>query len=717
MIVKNNPREALSWCRLCEAGCGVRVEVDDRGIATSVSPDREHVVTRGFFCIKGHALVELLEDPRRIVQSMVRLPGAAPGAFVPLDYNAAIDQIAGKIINIARESGPDSIAFYHGNPAAFSWAAAVSNASLARIIGSGRFYTAGTIDCAERFALAEHCYGHPLLVTIPDIQHAKFILLLGANPAVSTWAQLTSAPRWREDVASMRRAGGAFVVVDPRRTETAALADRYIPIRPSTDADLLLAMVRIITDRKLEHRAFLQKHTRGFEAALATLAPYTLERASLRTGIPAGDIVRLAVEFATAPSGFAVGHSGLTMQSRGSLAEWAVILLNAACGRIDAPGGLLFNPGLLNLTKLGDRLLDRGAPLPAGEPPGTRRILDDLPCAGLAPAIESGRVRALISLAGNPAVTFPNAPRIARAMQKLELYAAIDPYINESTQYAHYLLPPTSMLEREDCVLLNSSFLTIPYTQWTPPVSTPPPGVRTEWWISHEIARRIPALPFREPGASLFRKLHFLRQRWMSRWILRLGPRRALQLMLLLYGEVGLATIRKHPHGLLLKRVAPGELLKRLRTPSGVIELFPQALHGLARHDEDHMSRLESSDGRFYLISTRRKGGMNTWLNHLASARRVDSSPTVSIHPADAATLNITDGRTVMITNETGSFEALASLSDNMARGVVAATHGFPVESLRGHFNHVTSDRDLDPLTGMPAFNGTRVSVRAAPER
>lgn len=703
-------REAPSYCRLCEAGCGVWVQRDGEGVATAVRPAREHPVTRGFFCTKGDALVELLRDPERVTSPLRRTAGSAPGAFERVSWEQALDEIASKIAAIARESGPDSVAFYQGNPLAFSWAGAVATTALARVIGTGRFYTAGSIDCAERFVLADGCYGHPLLVTIPDLAHSRYVLLLGANPAISTWAQLTSIPRWREEVAQMRKAGGKFVVVDPRRTETADAADEHVSILPGADADLLLAMASVILRRGLENRAFLERHTSGLDSVRPRILEVTPESTEITTGIGAAQIERLAVEFATATSGCAVGHSGLTMSARGSLAEWAVILLNALCGRIDAPGGLIFNPGVLDLVRLGDLLLDRAAPLPEGVHAPMRRILDDVPAVGLTEALETGRARALLIAAGNPAVTFPNASRMRRALERADLLVSIDPQLNETSRLAHYVLPPLSMLEREDCVLLNSSFLSVPYCQWTAAVSRPPAGVRSEWWISRELARRLPRLPSREPNGPWSRRAKLRMNAMLCRGLLALGERRVLRMALAAKGQVTLGKVASAPHGVLLRPNRAGELLRRLRTPDRKVNLAPPGILDLFAREEAHATTPEFP---LQLISRRRRGGMNSWLNGLPSARRVDPTLQVEIHPTDARRAGIGEGERVAVVSATGRFEGVATLSHRVRPGVVSAPHSLR-ERGASSFNDAVPDRPTDPWTGMPAYQGTPIRIEPA---
>jgi anaerobic selenocysteine-containing dehydrogenase len=709
-------RRAISYCRLCEAGCGVLVDVDASGAPVRISPDRDHPVTRGFLCTKGHALAELVTDPARVRAPLRRSSGSPVGAFRPASWEDSLDDIAARIAAIVRSSGPDAVAVYQGNPTAFSWAAAVSTTALARVIGTGRLYTASSIDCAERFVVADLCYGHPLLVTIPDLSRTRLALLLGANPVVSTWAQLTSIPRWRDDVAALRRAGGAFVVVDPRRTETADLADEHLAIRPGADLDLLLALVRVILDEGRERQDFLERHTSGLGAARAAIAGYTVERAAERTGIEAATIARLARRFASEPASFAAGHSGITMNPRGSLAEWAILLLNAVCGRIDAPGGLLFHPGIVDLVSLGDLLLDRDAPPPDGVSPPTRKILDDLPCAGLAGAIERGSVRALLLVAGNPAVTFPDSSRVRRALERLDLLVAIDPYRNESSDRAHYLLPPPSMLEREDCVLLSSSFLATPYAQWTPAIVAPPEGVRDEWWISRELARRLRRLPSREPRAAARRRLRMVAARAFARLLLALGPRSTLAALLALRGSVSLPQLRRSPHGRLLEELRAGELLPRLRTHDRRIALAPPPILELLSRD-DSLRPVSDPAYPFTLLSRRRRGGMNSWLNHLGCARGADATPTAEIHPDDAASLRIAEGSWMRIESRRGAFEATARRSRRVSRGVLSVSHSVATREpgrSRAAFNEVVDGDDVEPLTGLPRFNGTAVRVSAA---
>ncbi|MBI3817109.1 MAG: molybdopterin-dependent oxidoreductase [Planctomycetes bacterium] len=702
---------AVSYCRLCEAGCGVRVTFDEKGAPAAVEPDPEHIVTKGFFCTKGKALAELVNDPRRVRAPLFRAVGSPIGKFNETTWKHVFEGIAGDVRRIVNESGPDAVAFYHGNPTAFSWATSVACAALARRIGTSRSFTAGSIDCAERFVLADICYGHPLHVTIPDLQNSHFALLLGGNPAVSTWAQLTSIPRWREEIVALRARGGRFVVVDPRRTETADAADLHISIAPGTDADLLLGMINIIFREGLENKEFLARRAAGLDEARRAIVSYTSQRASDRCGVAEEVIKNLARDFARAPSGFAAGHSGLTMQSRGSLAEWAVILLNTACGRIDTKGGLLFNPGVVDLARLSTSMLDRRAPMPAGTPPGTRRILDDLPCAGLAPAIESGNVRALFIIAGNPLVTFPNPERLARALSKVELIVSIDPYINETSSRSHFILPPPSMLEREDCVLLNSMFLTRPYAQWTPALCPPPHRVRSEWEIAQGISSRLGGLPFSKDKISISRKLFLLKNRWIARALLAFGEKRTLETMLFLFGKVKLSKMKRLRHGVAMKSLKPGQLTKRLRTPGRRIRLFNDEIARLFEVEARRGLDLPNARFPLILISRRRRGGMNSWMNHLPSSIAIDTAPEIEISAADAERYNLTNASRARIESAQGSFVGIINISPRARAGVISATHSFRLGNESSHFNHAVSDTELDVLTGMPGFNRTFVSI------
>lgn len=710
---------AITYCRLCEAGCGVEVLFDAEGRPADVKPDFEHVVSRGFLCTKARALTELLADPRRVTSPRVRAPGQGAGTWREAGWDEALDAVAGSLTRIARTHGPDAVAVYQGNPTAFAWAAAAATTALARVLGTTRFYTAASIDCAERFAVADLCFGHPLLVTIPDLRRAHFALLLGANPAVSSWAQLTSIPRWLEERARLRARKGTFVVVDPRRTETADLADEHVALRPGSDVELLGALVRTILAEGLEDRAFLEAHCTGLDKVRRAVEGFTLARAAEATGIDAGRIERLARAFATAPSGFAAGHSGLTMQRRGSIAEWLLVVLNAVAGRLDRAGGCLVNPGLLDWTRLGDAVLDRFAPLPPEIRPPMRRILDDLPCSTLVDAIEAGQVRALVVAAGNPAVTFPEAARVRQALARLECLVGIDPYVNETLERAHVVLPPLSMLERDDGVLLNSGFLAEPYAQFTRAVCTPPPGVRSEWWIAREIVRRLGAFPVGTHGDSFGRRVRKKAARALSRWILGFEPETVLRFLLRAFSNTSLGELERHPHGLRLGDLREGDLRARVKTRDRKIQLAPlEILALLGENGAAPSQRAAELDSRarhpFTLLSRRRRGAMNSWLEGLPSSRRVDPVPWIEVAPGDAARLGIEDGSRLALVNDRGRFEGKACVTSRCPEGIVTAPHSrFARDPVSGvsNLNDLTGAEGVDPLTGMPAFHATRVRI------
>jgi anaerobic selenocysteine-containing dehydrogenase len=329
-------------CNLCEAMCGLRIELDGDRIR-SIRGDPDDPFSRGFVCPKATALEDVHLDPDRQKHALRR----TPEGWAPLGWTEAFDEVASRLRDLQARHGPESVALYLGNPNVHSLGALTHGLPFIRALRTHNRYSATSVDQLPHHFAAAEMFGHMLLLPVPDIDRTQFFLALGANPLASNGSMMT-APGFPGRLKALKARGGRLVVVDPRRTETAALADTHLFIRPSTDALFLAALVHTILEEGLERLDRLAAFTEGLPALRLAVARFSPERVADVTSIPAETVRRLARDFARAESAVAYGRVGVSTQAYGGLAQWLLTVLNVITGNLDRPGGALFARPAIN---------------------------------------------------------------------------------------------------------------------------------------------------------------------------------------------------------------------------------------------------------------------------------------------------------------------------------------------------------------------------------
>src|SRR3954447_11269118 len=253
--------QRITFCRICEAHCGLVATVQD-GQVTRLRPDRDHPLSSGYACPKGIAMLDVQNDPDRVVHPLRRRPSG--DGFEAVSWDEAIGDIGTRLRAVRGRHGGESVGWYMGNPGAFSHSHPVWSKGFVDALGSRHYYTASSQDVANRFAASALLYGSPLVVPIPDLQRTDFLLMLGANPLVSHGSVLT-APRIRDQLNAIVARGGRVVVVGPRRSETAR-AYEHLAIRPDGDAWLLLSLLQVLFEEGLEDWGALVGQADGYGA-------------------------------------------------------------------------------------------------------------------------------------------------------------------------------------------------------------------------------------------------------------------------------------------------------------------------------------------------------------------------------------------------------------------------------------------------------------------
>lgn len=646
-----------TFCRLCEAFCGLVATVAD-GKVVKIGPDRDNPHSQGHICVKGPAIADIANDPDRVLRPLRRV--GAPGDFVEVGWDEALDDIAARLKRIRDAHGPDAIAEYFGNPGAFSTNTFMGAQWFLRRLGSWKFYTAGSQDANSRHLASYITYGVAFRNSIPDLPNNDFLIIVGANPLVSHGGLLT-APRMRHDLDAIA-ARGRIVVIDPRRSET---AERYehLPIRPDTDAWLLAAMLRVIIEEGLTDQAFLQKHVTGWEALSARIVRFPVAEAAARTGIAAETIRALARDFVAADRAALYGRVGICRGRFSTLANVLVDAINIAAGKFGQVGGSVFGAfpfGSGGELLQGYRLVETRlgpVPLVGGMAPAAL-----LPEDILEPG--DGQVRALLLIAGNPMLSAPGGAKLPKAFEALELFVSSDLYLNESNKHAHYVLPVPTFLEKADMPVLGVSHMPRPFLQYSPAVIPTMGQARDEFDVFAALSERMGLGPISPvAGASPLDLMdQALRSTSVSSPSLSDEP-------------VSIATLAKRPHGVML-HAAPGYggWQAHLGTEDRKFRFWHPILAGeLDRFEAETAAPMQ--DG-LRLFSRRQLKSLNSWMHNLDKLTR-SQSPVLLIHPDDAAPRRIADGDLVLIASAHGGVEVRASVSDHVMPGAVCYPHGW----------------------------------------
>jgi anaerobic selenocysteine-containing dehydrogenase len=549
-------------------------------------------------------------------------------------------------------------------------------------------------------------YGHGLLIPIPDIDHTDFMLILGGNPLASNGSIMT-VPNVEKRLKAIKARGGKVVVVDPRRSETASIADQHIFVRPGQDAALLFGVLNTLFDEGLTRTSHLPID--GVDEVRKAVAAFTAEAMSARCGVPAETIRQLARDFAAADKAVCYGRMGVSTQVFGTLCQWVVQLINLVTGNLDRVGGVLCTEPAVDLvaTTSGghfNRWQSRVSGLPeyAGELP-VSALAEEMLTPG------EGQIRALVTVAGNPVLSTPNGRQLEQALDGLEFMLCVDFYINETTRYADLILPPTAPLEHDHYDTTFNVFAVRNVTRFNEPVLAKPAGALHDWEIFVGLAKAFAAKtdavlkPTMEPAQMIDMGLRF-------------G----------LYGDksehqLSVAKLREHPHGIDLGALKPN-LLERLKTPSKTVQAAPDILLGdLARFAAQPAPKADE----LVLIGRRHVRSNNSWMHNYHRLVKGKPRHQLLMNPQDMASRALTDGQLVSVRSRVGVIEVEAVGSDEMMQGVVSLPHGWghgrpgvqmAIASAQpgASANDLTDERQLDVLSGNAALNGVPVVVAAA---
>jgi anaerobic selenocysteine-containing dehydrogenase len=729
---------AFSTCPLCEATCGLRFTVDD-GVVTGIRGDADDVLSHGFVCPKGASLRELHEDPDRLRTPLIREPG---GDLRPASWDEAFAEIDRRLPAIRAEHGHQAVAAYIGNPSAHNLSSLLYGRVLLKALRTRNLYSASTVDQYPKQMASALMFGSGATVAVPDVDRTDHLLILGANPLASNGSLLT-APDMRGRLRAIRARAGKVVVIDPRRTRTAREADEHHFIRPGTDALLLFALVHTLLDEGLADPRSLAPHVAGLDTVRALAGEIAPEDVAATCGIAAPEIRRMARELAGAPSAAVYGRIGTTTQRFGTTASWLVDVLNVLTGNLDRPGGAMFpRTAVGSSNTAGEPGRGRGAAFGRwrSRVRGMGEVFGELPAACLAEEIETpgdGQVRALLSVAGNPAVSTPNSDRLTAALERLDFMVSIDIYINETTRHADVILPGPSPLQRSHYDVALLGFAVRNVANYSPPVLAPDPAAPAEWETllrltgvvtgegpNADVAAldRLVALETaRRQTADAHSPVHGRDpEELLAEVAPRVGPERLLDLLLRSGPyRLTLAELEAAPHGIDLGPLEP-RVPGVLRTASGKIELAPAPL--VADVARLHEALAEPVNGGMVLVGRRDLRSNNSWMHNLPMLVSGKQRCTAHVHPDDAERLGLVDGEAVLVRSRAGTVVVPVEVTGDVMPGVVSIPHGWghdqPGMDLRVAGEHagtnsnvLTDELVLEPLSGTAILNGIPVEL------
>ncbi|HUP73960.1 MAG TPA: molybdopterin-dependent oxidoreductase [Acidimicrobiales bacterium] len=720
-------------CPLCEAMCGLEIETDGDRV-TRVRGDRADVWSKGFLCTKGAALGELHHDPDRIRVPMVR----DGDEWREVTWPEAFARCEALLTPVVAEHGMGAVTVYMGNPNVHSYSLSRYSGAVPALAGIKVTWSAGTVDQWPKNVVCAQLFGGAWSIPIPDVARTDLLVIMGANPHASN-GSLLSYPDLIGEVDRIRERGGRTIVIDPRRTGTAERADEWLPIVPGTDAALLLAVVAVLDDEGLITLGALEGRVRGIDEVLVAARDFRPEVVADWCGIDAERIRPLARELAGTLRAVVYGRIGLCNQEFGTLASWLVEVVNILTGHFGIEGGALFpRPAIATISSTARR---RG-PLKTGRwhtrVRGAPEVLGQAPLSCLAEEIATpgeGQVRALITIAGNPVLSAPDASRLDDALPMLDAMISIDNYLNETSRHAQVILPGLSPLEQPHCDEALWGFALRAAARWSPAIFAA--GDRPEEW---EIVLRLGAILGGMPADAI--DVEALDDEFFYARAARYGvgtdvdtgglrgPDRIADLTLRMspwgdgYGErpgsLNLDRLKQYEHGIDFGP-SSSPIDDVLRTASGDIELAHDNILGdLLRL----RSRMAEPRPTLVLIGRRHVRSNNSWLHNVPALMRGRDRSTLVIHPNDAADRRLMTGDRARVTTEAGCVEAVVEVSDEILPGVVSLPHGFGHDR-PGTRSSVASSRPgpntnalmpgtfIDQPSGNAAVNGVPVEVAA----
>lgn len=695
-------------CHLCEAICGLEIKTQGEEIL-SIKGDKNDPLSHGYICPKATAIADIHNDPDRLRKPVKRVGEK----WQEISWHEAIELSAQMLVEAQRKHGQNAVGFYAGNPGVHNYGNLTHGPLLRRAVKTKNNFSATSLDQLPHHLTSYAMYGHQYFLPIPDIDRTDLMVIFGGNPIASNGSIMTM-PNGPKRFKALQARGGQLIVIDPRRTETADIADRHYFVKPGKDAYVLMAIINTLFEKGWVKTTHLTAHIDGLTLVQESAKPFTPELAEAQSGLEASAIESLALQLANTNKAVVYGRMGVSVQEFGSVCQWAIQVINILIGALDSVGGSLLTSPAFAYVRKG---LNGAGHFNAFQSrvSGLPEFSGELPAVAMAEEMLTpgeGQIRAMVSIAGNPIISSANASQLDRAFESLDFFVAVDFYINATTRHADVILPPTGPLEHDHYDIAFLRLAIHNTARYNPAVFAAQDGVMHDWQIFNALSERICELKgveFRPLAAPDQLVAHGIEN---DIYGAAQNPEIALTM----------DKLKAAPHGVDLGPLQSG-LVDRLCTASGRIDAAPEILI-------NDLSRLlgsatEPAENELLLIGRRHVRSNNSWMHNYH--RLVKGKPRwqLMMHPDDLAKRNIETESEVTIESRVGQVTTTVIATDQVMPGVVSLPHGWGHKH-RGvkmaiakqqdgvNCNELTDEKFIDKLTGNAALNGVPVTVRLA---
>lgn len=695
-------------CHLCEAICGLEIKTQGTEIY-SIKGDKDDPVSQGFICPKATAIADIHNDPDRLRAPMKR----HGDSWRQISWTEAIDYTAEKIVETQQQHGQNALGFYAGNPSVHNYGNLTHGPLLRRVVSTKNNFSATSLDQLPHQLIALAMYGHQFFLPIPDVDRTNLMVIIGANPIASNGSMMT-IPNAPKRLKAIQERGGKLIVIDPRRTETANIADQHVFIKPGADAYVLMAIINTLFKENWLNIDHLEPYLKGLATIRTAVANFSLDLAEAHSGIAVQTIRELTRSLATTDRAVLYGRMGVSVQEFGTLCQWAIQIINILIGALDSVGGTLLSSPAFAYVQKGlngaghfNAFQSRISGLPefAGELPAVA-MTEEMTTPG------QGQIKAMVTIAGNPVISSANGSALSDAFAGLDFYAAFDFYINATTVHADIILPPTSPLEHDHYDIAFLRLAVRNSARYNPAIFKPHKDSLHDWQVFNAIAAKISELkgikfqPLPAPDELIAQGIqagHY-------------GPQQNHEIALTMN------KVKQAPHGIDLGPLVSG-LTGRLCTDDGKINCAPQFLL-------DDLPRLlantnsATNPDELLLIGRRHIRSNNSWMHNYH--RLVKGKPRwqLLMHPDDLQSRGLKDHSEVTIQSRVGSVTTTVLSTDEVMPGVVSLPHGWghkrpgvkmTIATQQGGVscNDLTDEKLIDQISGNAALNGVPVTVQA----
>ncbi|MGB0388669.1 MAG: molybdopterin-dependent oxidoreductase [Ardenticatenaceae bacterium] len=767
-VRKRKPKyDDVAWqstaCILCGLNCGIEVKVKDRHFV-KVRGDDSHPVSEGYLCQKAARIDYYQNHLRRLQHPMKRLED---GSFARIDWDTAIEEIADKLVELRDTYGGHSVAYYGGGGQANHLPGAHAVA-LRAAIGTPYYYSSLAQEKTGDFWVNGKLFGRQTCHVTEGIEHSDYVILIGTNSF-----QSHGFPQARRVLRALSKdPNRTLVVIDPRRTKTAKLADIHIPVKPGTDAFLMTAMLAVIVQEGLEDREFIEQHTLGFEQVRELFMEVDVEAYCEKAEVDVAVAREVARGLANAKAGCTRHDLGVEMSLHSTLNTYLEKLLFLLTGNFGKEGTNNLHTQFAPVIGHSKEPGKGGA---TTKVTGMKEISKIFPPNILPLEVNTDhpeRLRALFVDSSNPIQTAADTPAYIEAFKKMDLVVVVDVAMTESAQHADYILPAQTQYEKWEAAFFSWAFPTN-YFYLRRPILEPKGDTLPEPEIYRRLLVAMGAIPKRFPELEKAAKQH---REKPELGIFPIAFQKAMMqnptwkgyMPVILYATLGKALPDGAQSGAVLWGTAQfyaQRYKKQVRRAgyegrghmlgenlfNAILEsdtAVPISEHTfdetweLVRH-KDHKVHLpiaemlaemralatesETIDPAFPLIlaaGERRDYNANQIVRD-PQWRKVDLEGALRIHPTDAVEAGVQDGRYALCQSKSGEIEVKITFDNAQRRGFVSLPHGYGLEypdlqseEMVQHgprLNLITSSDHCDPIAKTPYHKYVPVRLRPVP--